>query len=138
LAVEIDPQHPLPAAAPAAAPRAVDLAANPLLDLATAVVRLYKQTFGRGPTKARALYAGHDALLILLHDALTVAEHSLLRSGHAEAVHADRRRLEATIEPSLRRMVEERLSREAVACAFGLDPSHDLATIVITLHPRAA
>ena len=45
------------------------------------MVRLYKEQFGRGPTKARAAWAGPDTLVCTLEDTLTPAERNLLRLG---------------------------------------------------------
>ena len=35
---------------------------SPMLEISNAMVRLYKEAFGRGPTKARAQFAGPDAI----------------------------------------------------------------------------
>ena len=48
-----------------------------LQELTNAMVQLYKDLFGRGPTKARAGYAGPDTLLITLEGSLTAAEKNL-------------------------------------------------------------
>src|SRR5436305_3572755 len=45
------------------------------------MVRLYKEQFGRGPTKARTNWAGPDALAVILEDTLTPAERSLVKMG---------------------------------------------------------
>ena len=45
--------------------------AAPLLEISNAMVRLYKDAFGRGPTKARAMLAGTDVVLVVLGDGFT-------------------------------------------------------------------
>jgi uncharacterized protein YbcI len=52
-----------------------------LMELSNAMVRLYKEQFGRGPTKARSHWAGPDAIVCLLEDTLTATERSLVRLG---------------------------------------------------------
>jgi hypothetical protein len=52
-----------------------------LLQISNAMVRLYKDAFGRGPTKARAQFAGPDTLVVLLQDSMTVAERNLAAMG---------------------------------------------------------
>ena len=45
------------------------------------MVRLFKDQFGRGPTKARAVWAGEDALTCFLEDTLTPAERNMVKMG---------------------------------------------------------
>ena len=52
-----------------------------LADLSREMVRLYKEQFGRGPTKARTDWAGPDVLITVLEDTLTPAERNLTRLG---------------------------------------------------------
>jgi uncharacterized protein YbcI len=52
-----------------------------LLDVSTAMVRLYKEQFGRGPKRARSHWVGHDAIACLLEDTLTPAERNLVQMG---------------------------------------------------------
>jgi uncharacterized protein YbcI len=52
-----------------------------LLEVANAMVRLFKEQFGRGPTKARASWAGPDVLTVVLENTFTPAE----RNGRARA-----------------------------------------------------
>jgi Na+-translocating membrane potential-generating system (MpsC) len=54
---------------------------GPMLEISNAVVGLYKETFGRGPTKVRAQFAGPDTLVVILESSLTVAERSLIAMG---------------------------------------------------------
>ena len=58
-------------------PRALNVSAA----IANALVRLYKQQFGRGPTSARAVWSGPDAVTVFLEDTLTPAERTLLSLG---------------------------------------------------------
>ena len=52
-----------------------------LMDVSNIMVRLFKEQFGRGPTAARAYWAGPDALLCILEDTLTPAERNLVKMG---------------------------------------------------------
>jgi uncharacterized protein YbcI len=45
-----------------------------LLEVSNAMVALHKEQFGRGPTRARANFAGPDALMCVWEDALLPAE----------------------------------------------------------------
>jgi len=55
--------------------------ANVLMEISNAMVGLYKEQFGRGPTKARSHWAGPDAIACFLEDTLAPAERNLVRMG---------------------------------------------------------
>ena len=52
-----------------------------LMQVSNEMVRLYKDQFGRGPTKARTHWAGPDVLVTVLEDTLTPAERNLVKMG---------------------------------------------------------
>ena len=63
-----------------------DLRSSILADISREMVRLYKEQFGRGPTKARTDWAGPDVLITVLEDTLTPAERNLTRLGEHQRV----------------------------------------------------
>jgi uncharacterized protein YbcI len=52
-----------------------------LMEVSNAMVRLYKDQFGRGPNKARSYWSGPDAIACFLEDTLTPAERNLAGMG---------------------------------------------------------
>jgi uncharacterized protein YbcI len=48
------------------------------------MVRLYKEQFGRGPTKVRTHWCGSDVITVVLEDTLTPAERNLAKMGEHE------------------------------------------------------
>ena len=54
-----------------------------LADISNAMVRLYKEQFGR-PTKASTHYAGRDILVATLEHSLTPAEHNMAAMGEVQ------------------------------------------------------
>src|SRR5215213_9143522 len=52
-----------------------------LMEVSNAMVRLYKEQFGRGPTEVRTQWAGPNALVAFLEDTLTPAERNMVRMG---------------------------------------------------------
>lgn len=52
--------------------------------------RLYKEQFGRGPTKVRTNWAGPDMVVCVLEDTLTPAEKNLVRMGEHERLRETR------------------------------------------------
>jgi uncharacterized protein YbcI len=110
-------------------------ASSPLLEISNATVRLYKDTFGRGPTQARARFAGPDTLVVLLRDTMTVAERKLAELGEHEQIRTHRLRLHGALEDEIREVVGQILGRPAVGVISGIDTRHDVAAEVIMLEP---
>ena len=108
---------------------------GPLVDIANAIVRVYKEGFGRGPTKARARFAGPDILVVLLEDIMTVAERNLLELGEIARVREQRLFLQLALEESKRSEVERILERRTRASVCGVDPTRDFAAEMFTLEP---
>jgi uncharacterized protein YbcI len=52
-----------------------------LMHISNEMVRLYKDQFGRGPTKVRTFWAGADTIMTQLEDTLTPAERNLVKMG---------------------------------------------------------
>jgi uncharacterized protein YbcI len=111
---------------------------SPMLEIANAMVRLYKEAFGRGPTKARAVLAGPDTLVVTLENSLTVAERNLVALGQTERLRTTRLFFLQSLEPEFRAIVEGALGRRTLAFVSGIDPSRDVAAEVFTLEPVGA
>jgi uncharacterized protein YbcI len=109
----------------------------PLDEIANAIVRVYKEAFGRGPTQARARFAGSDVLVVVLEDILTVTERNLLGLGEVARVREQRLFLQLAIEDHKRSQVERILVRRTCASICGVDPTRDFAAEMFTLEPGA-
>jgi uncharacterized protein YbcI len=108
---------------------------SPMLEIANAMVRLYKSAFGRGPTKARAQFAGPDALVVFLENSLTVAERNLATMGEHDRLREARTFLQHSLEHEFRAIVEQALGRRTIAFLSGVDTEHDVVVEVFTLEP---
>jgi uncharacterized protein YbcI len=113
------------------------LAPSPLLEIANVMVRLYKDAFGRGPSKARAQFSGSDTLVVLLEDMMTVAERQLVALGEHSRAREHRLFLQLALEDAKRSEVERILGRGVLACVSGTDPGRDLAAEVFVLEPAS-
>jgi len=108
---------------------------NTLSAISKEMVRIYKEQFGRGPTKTRTNWAGSDVLVVTLEETFTPAELSLQRMGKHQELR-DLRMLfqyaeaEAFCEP-----VERLTGRKVRAFVSGIDTAADLATELFVLHP---
>jgi uncharacterized protein YbcI len=61
-----------------------------LMEISNAMVRLYKEMFGRGPTKARSYWTGPDAVTVILEDTLTRAERNMVKMGEHQRLRDTR------------------------------------------------
>jgi uncharacterized protein YbcI len=110
---------------------------SPLLQISNAMVRLYKEAFGRGPTKARAQFAGPDILVVILEDSMTVVERNLAALDQHERLRESRLFFQHALESEFRAIIEQILGRRTVAFISGIDPRHDVSVELFTLVPQA-
>jgi uncharacterized protein YbcI len=108
---------------------------SPMLEISNAMVRLYKDAFGRGPTKARAQFAGPDTLVVMLESSLTVAERNLAAMGEHQRLREARLFFQYALEDQFRAIVEQALGRRTLAFVSGIDTQRDVAVEVFTLEP---
>jgi uncharacterized protein YbcI len=100
------------------------------------MVRIYKEQFGRGPTKTRTVWAGPDILVVTLEQTLTSAERKLVEFGE-EARLRDLRMLFQYAElESFCGPVERITGRKVKAFVSGIDTTADLASEMFVLHPN--
>jgi uncharacterized protein YbcI len=108
-----------------------------LLELANAMVGFYKDAFGRGPTRARANYAGPDTVVVVLENSLTVAERNLVAMGEHTRLRDARIYFQYAVEAEMRSIAERALGRRTVAFVSGIDTDRDVAIEAFMLEPQA-
>jgi uncharacterized protein YbcI len=89
--------------------------------ISRAMVSLFKEQVGRGPTHART-YANSDLVAVLLEDTLTPAEHSLANDDSETLVREIRRHFQGTLRDRAVEIVERELG-DRVVKAFLSDSS---------------
>jgi uncharacterized protein YbcI len=92
-----------------------------MLRVANTLVALHKEQFGRGPTQARAEFAGPNMLVCVLDDALLPAERKLVELGDDARVRDSRTALQAATAGDFVSAVEEIVGRRVRAFASGID-----------------
>ncbi len=121
-----------------APPAVADLGTqSELAALSNAMVRLYKELFGRGPTKARTAFAGPDVLVSTLRETLTPAERNLVGLGEQQRTRDVRAFFQHASEHEFKEAVEGLTGRKVVAFVSGIDVEQDVATEVFYLEPQA-
>jgi uncharacterized protein YbcI len=109
-----------------------------LEQLTNAMVRLYKELFGRGPTKARSDYAGADTLLCTIQNSLTPAERNMITLGEDQRVREIRMFFQHASNAEFTGTVEAITGRKVRAFVSGTDTDHDISAEVFYLEPIAA
>ncbi|HEX8051382.1 MAG TPA: DUF2294 domain-containing protein [Thermoleophilaceae bacterium] len=104
--------------------------------ISNAMVKLYKDQFGRGPTRARTHYAGPDTIISTLQDSLTPAERSLVAMGEHQRLRDVRMFFQYASEDEFRGAVEEITGRKVWAFVSGIDSKQDVSVEVFYLEPE--
>jgi uncharacterized protein YbcI len=86
----------------------------PTADISNAIVRIYSELFGRGPTRARTMW--RDELIVtVVEEIFTKAERTLIDAGHFEQVRSNRMAFQDQVEPLMRQAVESATNRPVKA-----------------------
>ena len=106
-----------------------------LNSISNTMVRIYKEQFGRGPTKVRSQWAGADILLVTLEHTLTPAEHKLRDMGEHARLRDLRMLFQYADVGLFTKPVEDITGRTVRAFVSGMDVEADVATEVFVMHP---
>lgn len=102
-------------------------------EISREMVRLYKELFGRGPTKARTEFAGPDTVICTLENTFTPAERSLAEMGEHQRLRDTRMYFQAATSDRFQEVIERALGRKVRAFISGLDAGNDVCAEVFYL-----
>jgi uncharacterized protein YbcI len=85
-----------------------------LAAISKAIVKIFSESYGRGPTKAKT-YAFDDYVLCILEDILTTVERTLVEKGEETLVRAVRLRFQEMESERFTSAVEELIGRPVIA-----------------------
>lgn len=106
-------------------------------DISQAMVALYKEYMGRGPTKVRTTVT-KDTILCLAQDSLTKAERKLAERDQARFVREIRGRFQDVMKDDAVAMIERLSERKVVSFLSDHDPIADIAIEAFVLAAPAA
>jgi uncharacterized protein YbcI len=106
------------------------------LAVSNAMVRIYKEQFGRGPTKAQTHFAGQDIVISTLKDSLTPAERNLVALGEHQRLRDMRMFFQHAAKDEFCSTVEQIIGRKVVAFVSGIDTHEDVSTEVFYLESQ--
>jgi uncharacterized protein YbcI len=108
-----------------------------LQEVTNAMVRLYKELFGRGPTRARSNYAGPNTLVATIENSLTLAELNMLEHDEHNRVREIRMFFQHASERDFVGAVEQITGRKVRAFVSGVDTKQDVSSEVFYFEPIA-
>jgi len=106
-----------------------------MVEVSNAMVRLYKDLFGRGPTKSRSSYAGPNLIVTTLENSLTRIERTMADAGEHERLRDLRMHFQYLGEDDFVGAVEGITGRKVRAFVTGIDTKHDVASELFYLEP---
>jgi uncharacterized protein YbcI len=102
-------------------------------EISREMVRLYKEQFGRGPTKVKTEFAGPDLVVCTLENSFTPAERRLVEMGEHQRMRDTRLYFQHATEEEFRGTIERVLGRRVRAFLSGLDTVTDISAEVFYL-----
>ena len=121
----------------AASQEAIDGRNSVLSEISREMVRLYKEQFGRGPTRARTDFAGSDVVIATLENTFTPAEQRLADMGEHQRLRDTRLYFQYATDEEFRSVIERILGRKVRAFNSSIDTKVDVCVEVFHLEPRA-
>jgi len=106
-----------------------------LAEVSRSVVRLHKDLYGKGPTRARSHMVG-DLLVCVLAGGFTRAELTLLAGGKGDVVRHQRQELQAIARDRFTSTIESVTGRPVLGWLSSIDEHAQLSAEVFVLEPR--
>jgi uncharacterized protein YbcI len=101
-------------------------------EIATRIVKLQSDYYGKGPTKART-YAIDDLVVVVLEETFTKAERTLVDRGEVEAIQQIRRRFQQQMADEFKAIVEQATGRSVRAFLSETNLEADLSVEMFLL-----
>jgi uncharacterized protein YbcI len=95
------------------------------LAISNAMVRIYKDQFGRGPTKVRTHWCSPDLITVTLEDTFTQAERNLVKKDEHQRLRDLRMYFQYASVPEFCDPIEQITGRKVRAFISGVDTQAD-------------
>ena len=119
-------------------PSGQDRTGSELSEISNAMVRIYKEQFGRGPTKAVTNYAGPNCIVSTLENSFTPAELNMVKLGEHQRLREVRLFFQHATENQFRETIQAITGRTVRAFTSGTDAISDTSSEVFYLEPTSA
>jgi uncharacterized protein YbcI len=107
-----------------------------LAAVSNAIVSLFSEYYGRGPTKAKT-YMFDDYVFTVLEDLLTTVERTLLSGGHGDLVRTVRLTFQEAVKDRFTEAVERAVGRRVVAYHSQITFDPPMGFEIFVLEPQA-
>jgi uncharacterized protein YbcI len=132
---ELDPTSIQPSPSPEGVPTDGRPRGGSLLaQISNAMVRIHKEHWGKGPTKARTIYA-EDVVLTRLEQIFTKAEATLIKAGREEEVRNMRIAFQRELEHEFVGAVERLTGRKVQAFISDIHAGTNMGIELFVLEP---
>jgi uncharacterized protein YbcI len=101
-------------------------AGEPLAAVTNGIVKLFREYYGRGPTKAKSYILDDKIIVTVLEDTMTRVEKTLVDNGHGDKVREVRLVFQEAMAHEFKQTVRDALDREVVAYHSQLTLEPDL------------
>lgn len=105
-------------------------------EISNAIVGIFSESYGRGPTKAKT-YLFDNYVLTVLEDILTTVEHTLVEKGHQDLVRAVRLTFQEAVKDRFMQAVADVMGREVVAYHSQVTFDPPLGFEIFVLEPES-
>jgi uncharacterized protein YbcI len=105
-----------------------------LATVSNGIVQLLRETYGRGPTKAKS-YLNDNIVLVVLEDILTTVEKTLLDDGKEALVREVRLTYQSAESNRFKSVVEDAMGRKVLTYHSQVTFRPDMAFEIFVLEP---
>jgi len=96
-------------------PDAVNRYGEQLAAVTNGIVRLFREYYGRGPTKAKSYLLDERIVVCVLEDTMTTVEQTLVKNGHHPMVREVRLTFQEAMAAQFTGVVEKAMGRSVAA-----------------------
>jgi uncharacterized protein YbcI len=86
-----------------------------LAEVTDGIVRLFRESYGRGPTRAKSYLLDDRYVVTVLRDTMTTVERTLADGGHGDQVRSVRLTFQEAMAGSFKGVVESAFGRRVVS-----------------------
>jgi uncharacterized protein YbcI len=112
-----------------------DLEGPVLAEVSRRLVQLYKESYGRGPTKARS-FLSENVLVCVLEGGFLPSERTLRDHGHAELVSDSREAMQDVLREQFVAAIGEITGRRVLGFMSATDEQLEMSAEVFVLEPE--
>jgi uncharacterized protein YbcI len=86
-----------------------------LAEVTDGIVRLFRESYGRGPTRAKSYLLDDRYVVTVLRDTMTTVERTLVDLGHMHLVRSVRVTFQEAMAASFKEVVEQAIGRRVAS-----------------------